>query len=240
VVNTQSALYRLKLTELWKIPERLQKFLIRHGSLGIGSRVLFVGPPRPLLPKFCQELGMSGSILLDEDASLARWQQKISMPISTLRNWGNLPYPDHHFDVILLDERFPQYQQNLLGLEASTLTANLLASLRPGGLFVCHQRFNSRKSEPAQVHLPECFDHHLQRFSGCRRKRYLRDSFWRAVVRGRGITRKSRPGFWLTSIQVPAESMSRQEWLWQAQEASPHTCCAEVEPATLFPRERAA
>lgn len=222
------------------MPERVLKYLIRHGNLGIGSRILFVGPTRPLLPRFCHELGMNGAILLDESVTLTRWQQQINLPISLLTAWGNLPFQDQEFDAVLVNETFPAYQLSLTGLEASTLTASLLASLRPGGLLVFRQRADSRQAPPECVHRPVCFSQHLRRFTGVKRTQYLRDSFWKALLRGSGLLRRHRPGYWVHSLQLPAEPISRREWLWQAHEDYPYGCCPAVEHPTMFPDRQVA
>ena len=240
MAQTESSLRRLKLTERLAVPERVLKYLIRTAGLGIGSRVLFVGLNRPLLPRFCQELGMNGAILLHDEQEVSAWQRKVGMPISTLRSSDHLPFSDHEFDLILVNESFPYYQRDLLGIESRTLTAGFLASLRPGGVLAFRQRFQCRNAEPGQIHSPECFESHLQGFEGRKHSRFLRDSLWRSLVRGKSLRRKHRPGFWVTTLQNPADAISRQERLWQAQKPSANSCCENVPQTLLFPTSRVA
>lgn len=115
-------------------PRRLAKGIVRQLRLVRGSRILHVGCGRGEVVDLLRGAGHQAWGLF-EGPPQERDEQNDPPQIQPTRLHQSLPFPAQTFDAVLLQQS-ADYDGSLATPEACTATANLLASLKPGGTLV--------------------------------------------------------------------------------------------------------
>ena len=182
---------------------RLVRDLARRYRLTSTSKLLDVGPNGDIVESL-RARGVTAFGLFDGAAPprdpYANQPELIEMPQRqpAVLHQG-IPFPAHSFDCVLLRET-DAYEGSLSSPEACTATANLLASLRPGGILLWCVPVS--RGDLAS---------HLSAFPGQPRSIKLgTGGIAGALLRAIGIGRNS--GLPAIEYRLPTEPISRLEW----------------------------
>lgn len=140
----------------------------------------------------------------------------------------SLVLPEHYFNAILVrDNSVSLY--DIAQLPSYLLTAQLLASLHPGGRLAILVRQQPTWKEQPAGHLRSCFERHFKAFPGATRIRFLGDdlTYWRTWNWLSGD--QPRWGHLLVEHRIPEKPRAAQAWRQAAIQAAPGqppSCCA--------------
>lgn len=215
-------------------PRQLLRHLIFAHDLGIGSRVLDAGCGRGELVRFFNHLGIDAAGL-DESAEMIvaarrtapRGEFHCGTADSTVPFDTGDAGDTGRFDLVVA-RPLTVYDNDLFSSRAFQATANLLASLRPGGSLVFLTRHESAGDDPLTGHSQACYRQHLEDFPGTCSLREFPDGWTHSATWKRILARQPRGGFLTVTIQIPQQRLARADWIRVAHEAShlrSESCC---------------
>lgn len=209
------------------IPQRLLRHLFLGRDVRPGSRVLDVGCGDGSLTRFLDQLSIHAVGVDPSAADITRARRAaphLEFYCSTPEQ--PLPLPEHRFDLAVV-RNSAVWCGNLLDSRALMATANLLATLRPGGELVIVSRLEANWENQPGGHLRSCFARHMGCFSHACKVSYLADpvtarSTWRWM-----LGKQPRWGYLTAAMRIPEQDLSRAAWqAVAARECNrPHPVC---------------
>lgn len=218
----------------------VQRLLMTHG-MGIGTRVLDVGCGSGEFTGYLNFLGIDAVGMDDSPETIRRARQvRPQLDFQYVRPSETLPWQPQSFDLAIV--RWPHVYSGDLSLSLPLhVTANILSSVRPGGLLVLLDRVVSQPDVVESGHQLSCWVKHLSAFPGTCRVRCLDAESLSATVWNRLLHRHSPNRFQLTSLRTPAEPVPLKRWQQFALDAAscfPDGCCeyGRLSPSLLETR----
>lgn len=209
------------------LPRRLVRHLVLSHEALVGTRVLDAGCGTGGLVHFFDQLGLNACGIDESPERVASASDAAPyLDFRSARVDEMVPCPAHRFDLVLVRD-LKVHEGSLFSLPALRATANLLASLRPGGHLVFVVRLGSvGLAEPAG-HEVACYEQHLACFPGERETAGFPDG---TAVGGalRWLPgHRLRSGHATVATRIPAEPLMRADWLRLAERgtATHRTAC---------------
>ncbi|MBI5757704.1 MAG: class I SAM-dependent methyltransferase [Planctomycetales bacterium] len=211
------------------LPRRLLRHLFLPQHLGMGGRLLDVGCGTGELTRFLDLLSVE-TVGIDASPAMIHAARQAAPHIDYFcaDPDQSLPVPDHYFEFVLARD-LAAHQHNLLSFAAHATTANLLATLRPGGELVLLAREDHDGGPHDDWHLPNCLSLHLAAFPGACRVVYLNDWLTPPVAWRWIVEHQPRPGYLTATLKIPNQPIGRQQWFDYAVIAgrlADRTCCS--------------
>jgi SAM-dependent methyltransferase len=210
------------------LPRRLLRHLFLPEKLGLGGRLLDIGCGAGELTQFCNLLGVE-TVGLDERADRVTAARRAAPQLDFFHVKLDQPLPvlDQTFDIVLVRD-LAVHRLSLRSADALAATANLLATVRPGGQLVLLARADHDGGTTDDWHAPNCLARHLGTFPGSNRVVDLYDWPMPFAAITWMLGRHVRPGFRIATLTTPREAISRRQWLdfaTAAGQPATSTCC---------------
>lgn len=210
------------------LPRRLLRHLFLPQNLGVGGRLLDVGCGTGDLTQFCHLLGVE-SVGLDEHADRVSAARRAAPQLDFFHVDLDQPLPvlDQTFDIVLARD-LAAHRRNMQSAETLAATANLLATVRPGGQLVLLARADHDGGSSDDWHASDCLARHLKSFPGSPCVVDLRDPLTPFAAVRWMLGRRTQPGFRIGTVTTPREPICRRQWMDFAAAAGqrvPGACC---------------
>jgi SAM-dependent methyltransferase len=188
----------------------LKQVLTRHG-LRIGGRVLVAGCGRGELVAFLDGLAYSVNTVDDRPDEVEKANQRFPhLQFQCARLDESISGPCNEFDLVLVQD-LGVYHDNLMSLISRTVTANLLACLKPGGdlVFIGQMR---RQSGCEPRHESRCWKQHLACFPGQLEAHEYRESFFENARWDWLVGRREHNDHFTVTLQSPLDKLTQSIW----------------------------